>query len=554
VGLSEPASERRPPVSLRPALALASTAALAAALVVAPIATVSASADGGWSSPTLVLSESSGTALIQILWDEPVPAGGATFDVTVTPQTADFIDDFSVFGGDLSAEISASEGTTAQFIPVVFVNDSIDEPDETFLLTISNMVGETIGQASTEITIQDNDPTPEARVTSTAGLEGNAGISTMTFPVAITTPSSQTVSFDWTTADGTATIADHDYVSAFGSISFPPGETETTVSVQVNGDLTPELDETFAIELSNPVNGDVGFLSNGTGTIRDDDTSIVSFVDDVTDSEGGAGAPPTPFTFEVELSRAASVPVTVDYTTVGGTAVSDDDFLARSGTLTFAAGITSQTVIVPVIGDGVYENDETFTVELSAPAGPALLGDDTAVGTILNDDVVPLIELEQTASVVEGDGPAIVSVEVSGETEVPITFTLETFDDTALAGSDYAARTVSASILESTDFEIAIVDDAVVEPEEAFGVEVFDLENGAFGDGRPSFAPITISDDDAPAAPGDGDSDGDGDGDGDGRLPDTGVTIAASGLAALALLAAGALALILGRRRARRSL
>ncbi len=89
--------------------------------------------------------------------------------------------------------------------------------------------------------------------------------------------------------------------------------------------------------------------------------------------------------FTVELSRAASGTVTVDYATSDVTAVAGDDYTAASGTLSFAAGETSKTVSVPVLDDAHDDDGETLTLTLSNPSG-AWLSDATATGTITNSD------------------------------------------------------------------------------------------------------------------------------------------------------------------------
>jgi hypothetical protein len=92
------------------------------------------------------------------------------------------------------------------------------------------------------------------------------------------------------------------------------------------------------------------------------------------------------FTFTVTLSAPSTVPVTVSYATADGTAkVSDNDYTAASGTLTFAPGQTSKTIIVLVNGDRRREGNETFFVEL-VDAVFATIADGQGIGTIRNDD------------------------------------------------------------------------------------------------------------------------------------------------------------------------
>ena len=90
--------------------------------------------------------------------------------------------------------------------------------------------------------------------------------------------------------------------------------------------------------------------------------------------------------FTVTLSAASASSVTVSYATANGTATAGSDYVAASGTLTFAAGETSKPIPVTVNGDTTVESNETFTVNLSGATG-ATIADAQGVGTITNDDV-----------------------------------------------------------------------------------------------------------------------------------------------------------------------
>jgi len=104
---------------------------------------------------------------------------------------------------------------------------------------------------------------------------------------------------------------------------------------------------------------------------------------DASVSEGNTGT--TQLSFAVTLSQAATAPVTVHYATANGTATAGSDYSAQSGTLTFAAGEASKTIVVPVVGDTTVEANETLTVALSTPSG-ATIAQASATGTIVNDD------------------------------------------------------------------------------------------------------------------------------------------------------------------------
>src|SRR5262249_19644644 len=153
------------------------------------------------------------------------------------------------------------------------------------------------------------------------------------------------------------------------------------IAVTVLSDTVVEANETFAVNLSNPRVATIADGS-GVGTIVNDDFALR--ISDVSKTEGRRGT--TWFTFVVTLSAPASVPVTANFATADGTArVSDRDYVAASGTLTFAPGETSKTISIAVLGDAKKEADETFFLNLSGAVN-ALIEDGQGLGTILNDD------------------------------------------------------------------------------------------------------------------------------------------------------------------------
>jgi large repetitive protein len=100
-------------------------------------------------------------------------------------------------------------------------------------------------------------------------------------------------------------------------------------------------------------------------------------------TEGNAGS--TSANFTVTLSAASGQPVTVAYRTANGTAIAGSDYAAASGTLTFAPGVTIQSIIVAVTGDTAIEADEVFFVNLGSPVNATIVGRPGA-GTIVNDE------------------------------------------------------------------------------------------------------------------------------------------------------------------------
>jgi glucose/arabinose dehydrogenase len=212
-----------------------------------------------------------------------------------------------------------------------------------------------------------------------------------TFTVTLTSPATQQVSVQYATAPGTAT-AGLDYTAATGSVVFPAGTTSRTVSVPLVNDALDEDDETFLVNLTAPVGASVAD-PQAQGTITDDDPLPALTAVDCAALEGQTAA--TPCTFGVSLTPPSGRTVAVGYTTQNGTAVAGSDYTALSGTLSFAAGVTSGAVAVSVLGDAALEGNESFALALASPVN-ATLADGAGAGVIVDDDAASLSSLELT--------------------------------------------------------------------------------------------------------------------------------------------------------------
>ncbi|NOX75807.1 MAG: hypothetical protein GXP17_04175 [Gammaproteobacteria bacterium] len=213
--------------------------------------------------------------------------------------------------------------------------------------------------------------------------EGNSGTTTAEFTITLSTDSTDTVTVDYATSGTTATAPD-DYQSKTGTLSFAPGETSKTVTVNVVADTNMEPDEIFKLTLSNPSNAQIN-KAVGMATIINDDVSALPAlqIGGTSITEGNSGTTTAEFT--ITLSTSSTDTVTIDYATSDITATAPDDYQGKNGTLSFAPGETSKTITVNVITDVIAELDETFKMTLSNP-GNANLNDAVGVTTIINDD------------------------------------------------------------------------------------------------------------------------------------------------------------------------
>jgi hypothetical protein len=331
-------------------------------------------------------------------------ASGFVFSVTLSAASAQPVsvgfataDGSAVAGSDYvatSGSLSFAPGQTSLTVSVPVTGDTQVEPDETFSLVLSGPSGATIARGRGFGTILNDDqpplpapppaPPPSASINDVSVVEGDTGTTNATFTVTLSAPSSEQVSLDFATADGTAT-APADYAAASGTVTFAPGETAKTIPIGVKGDTLQEGSEQFFVDLANPARGTIG-RGRGVATIVDDDGPPALSVDDIAVVEGNSGT--TDAVFTVTLAPASGHAVSVDYATKDGTATAPGDYARTTGSLAFAPGEGAKTITVPVKGDSVHEDNETFTVALTNANG-ADVAKPIGTGTIVDDDAAP---------------------------------------------------------------------------------------------------------------------------------------------------------------------
>ncbi|MEO8359563.1 MAG: Calx-beta domain-containing protein [Vicinamibacteria bacterium] len=282
---------------------------------------------------------------------------------------------------------------------VNIIDDTLDEPTENFSVMITaytNADPSTLTNSG-NITDVPADPKPTISIADSSVVEGNSGTVNMVFTLTLSGPSGKTITVRAGTTPDTigpnpATApSDYSATPATTLITFSPGSTVQTYSVQVNGDTVLEPNETFLVQLTSP-NVNLDFMTGthvATGTIINDDSPAIS-IDDPSIAEGNSGT--TILTFNVTIPSPAPVGgVGFTYNTSDGTAtIADLDYVTASGTGSIPAGSTSTTIAVTINGDTKPEASETVNVTLTNPTGTgATLQKAVGVGTINNDDAIP---------------------------------------------------------------------------------------------------------------------------------------------------------------------
>jgi hypothetical protein len=228
-------------------------------------------------------------------------------------------------------------------------------------------------------------------------------------------------------------------------------------------------------------------------------------VTDATVTEGDAS--PVPAVFTVSLSAPSGQTVTVQHGTADGTATAGADYAAGSGTLTFPPGTVTQPVSVPVLGDLLDEDDETFTLDLSNPTG-ATIGDGQGVGTVTDNDPLPFL-LAGDCAAEEGDAgstPCALPIQLWPMSGRTVAVAYSTADGTATAGSDYTPASGILTFAPGTTQQIAsvgVLGDTVMEADESFTLVLSAPVNAEIGsnpgsalivdDDGPSLSPLEVS-------------------------------------------------------------
>ncbi len=437
------------------------------------------------SSPTVVEGNVGPTTMTFTVTSPGAVAGGFTVAFTVADITTNAADYVLVTSSPLI--FSGTVGETHTII-VTANGDFVPEGNETFSVTlgaitpVAPVLAASIISGAVGTGTITNDDTNTLTISSPTVVEGNVGPTTMTFTVAspVAIPGGFTVAF--VVADITTDGADYTVVTT-GPLNFSgtAGETQT-ITITVNGDVLPEVDETFSVTLGTVVAVDpvvtASIISGavGTGTITNDDTNTLT-ISSPTVLEGNAG--PTTMTFTVTSPVTVAGGFTVAFSTADISANGSDYTIITTSPLTFAgtAGET-QTITVTVNGDTIVEGNETFSVTLGTVTpleGVGFESGAVGTGTITNDDTNTLTISSPT--VVEGNvGPTTMTFTVTSPQAVAGGFSVPfNVTDITTNGADYTLVSSSPLIFSGTVGEtqtitVTVNGDTVVEGNETFAV------------------------------------------------------------------------------------
>lgn len=409
-------------------------------------------------------------------------------------ETASRFSDFVATSGT----VVFAPGETVRRIAVGIEDDATIEPNfESFHVELTTVTGGTIADPRGRATILDDDATGALPLLVVEGASVNEG-DTAAVVVRLASASTEPVTVRWATQAATA-AAGSDFRAEAGTITFQPGEMARTLHLDIPDDTQVEGAERFFVALSDPTGAALG-QARAEIRIAPSDQRIEARpairIDDVTVGEGDGLA-----TLTLSLSAPSAAPVTVDWRTDDQTASRFSDFVSGTGTVTFLAGETRQTVTIGLRADALAEPVESFTVVLDDAAGGIIAGDTGRV-TIVDDDVArdegPRI-LIAGRTVDEASGSVFVDVVLDAVSDEIVTVAWRTLNGTARAGQDFAADSGVLTFLPgqvTRTVEIRLNDDALREAEETF---LLALSNPVGASLPEATAEIRIAASDAPS-------------------------------------------------------
>lgn len=382
----------------------------------------------------------------------------------------------------VSGTVTLAPGETTKTITLRAASDSLDELDESLFLQLSNPDGATFGtNIHTPTAIGwalDNDGVGNNRAIEVSDIVVNeAAGGKATFTVSLSQAFDVDRNFAFSTFDGSAK-AGTDYVAQSGTVTFRAGQTEAVVEVDLRNDAAGEAAESFGLAVTG-AHGVAG--ATGTARIFDDDTAQPTIsIEGAGMLEGGY------LVYTLRLSEPAVDAVSVSYTTLAGSATVSADVYGSTnslqGTVTFAPGESTQSIVLRAASDSGDELDENFVVQLYNPTGASFGGANRSLfsnGWVLDNDGPGLNRTVAVSGSEVREGPggrvAVFAVELSSPAETDITLRYATVEGTAKAGKDYASRSGNLTFEAGqtrAEIVVPIKNDLLLEGNERFSLRV----------------------------------------------------------------------------------
>ena len=428
--------------------------------------------------------------------------------------------DFTLANG--TATITA--GNTTGTLTLAVNNDNLFEDNETVVINISNPTNASIGATETmTITIEDNDNAPTVRFAvgaDAAASDATTDQESVTVTLSAVSGKETTIPYtigEASTVTSTGIYADHNLTA--GNLVIPIGSLTGNITYNPVADGTYENDEILIIDLGTPtnasLNADASVTTHSITFSSSDAAPTVGFsatTSNITETDEDAIT-----NLEISLSTRSEVAMSVFASGAVGTAETADFSVNSAVAITIDAStalVNNLTANVPVtvIGDLIDEENQTFTVTLSAATDATVSGlTGVHTVTIVDNDAPPVVRMfyngdteVQVLDIAEGNGSFDFRVALNGATEktVTIDYEVDALVSTTKLNQDYSGLPASGTFTlaagtNSQDVTVTLISDIVDEPNQTIKVDlVSGTETNATLSGTQNTFTATILDDD----------------------------------------------------------
>ena len=440
-------------------------------------------------------SEGAGSILFDVTLDR---ASGniVTVDWATSDGTAEAPVDYKA---TTSGQLTFAAGETQKTLEVTLVDDVVDEAEEeTFTVTLSNVVNADLAVASATGTINDDDDPRVSVSFEQASYTVDEG-SSVEVKVTLSADPERTVEIPISATPGNGASAG-DYSGVPSSVSFDSGDTEKSFTFTATQDDIDDDGETVGLSFGSlPSRVTAGTNSEATVSITDDDVpqATVSFEKaSYTVAEGES------VTVKVTLSAdpERSVTVPVEITNSDGTSASDYSGVPTS--VTFNRRDTEKAFTFRATQDDIDDDDESVDLAFGALPSRVTAGTNSAATVTIADDDDPRVTVSfEKASYTVAEGESVtVKVTLSADPERSVTVPVETSNNGGASASDYSgvptSVTFNAGDTEQS-FSISATQDTADDDEESVDLSFGTMPAGV-SEGSTNETTVAINDDDDP--------------------------------------------------------
>jgi uncharacterized delta-60 repeat protein len=445
-------------------------------------------------SSNYAVNLSSGQALVTVLYTN----GNAPVSVSYTtvPGTAQPNVNYQTVSGTLS--FGGSSEITSQTIPVTLLANGGPQGPVNFSIVLSNPInGATlISPTNTIVTIYDDLNEGVAFANATNYYEENAG--TIALPVLRLGNPTNAFSVRYNTYNGTAQ-AGVNYVTNSGTLNFLSGQAQSDISISLlnNEDVS---NVTFGVALY-PPNGNVQLVSPSNTVVVETPAAAGLALTSATNSvlkNGISIAIPVVCldpSNEPAILSSNSVPLSVNFATVSGTAQANVDYAPTNGTLIFTNGTVTNTIFVSILNNSLITGQRTFSIQLSnpqpVPPGKLVSPTNQLITIIDNNSGLSFSSANYS---VNGGGLVPITVTRVDNTNTVSTVSCATVGGgTAVPGVDY--QTTNGTLIfqpgQTTEtFAVNVFGSSTVQPNKTIILELYNPTNGVLA--APSVATLNI--------------------------------------------------------------